>query len=63
MRAQRTFEAIVALLKDGRWHAPDDLRAATQFPHHWVEELRAEGLLDVEQTGGSVLVRLKASSG
>jgi len=63
VRAQRTFEAIVALLKDGCWHALDDLRSATQFPHQWVEELRAEGLLDIEQTGGSVLVRLKTSTG
>ena len=63
MKAQRTFEAIVALLKDGCWHALDDLRAATQFPQHWVEELRAEGLLDVEQREGSVLVRLKGSTG
>ena len=59
-RPQRTYEAIVRLLRDGAWHAFEDLRAVTQFPCEWVDELDAEGVVDVERSAGEVvLVRLR----
>ena len=57
-RTQRTFKAIVELLRDGAWHEMDDLKAAATYPKQWVDELRAEGLLDVRE-GMVTMVRLK----
>jgi hypothetical protein len=45
-----TFDAVIAVLRDGAWHSIDDLREATRFPEDWVDELRAEGLLDVDES-------------
>jgi hypothetical protein len=56
--SQRTFDAIQALLRDGAWHGLDDLKAATNYPAEWVEELEAEGLVDVNQ-GVVTMVRLR----
>jgi hypothetical protein len=47
------------LLRDGAWHSVDDLNEATRFPGDWVEELEAEGLVDVNQ-GLVTMVRLRA---
>ena len=58
MRPQRTFESIVRLLSDGAWHAVDDLRDVTSFPDEWVHELRAEGVVDVND-GVVTMVRLQ----
>ncbi len=52
----------MALLRDEAWHALDDLRAVTHFPSEWVEELRAEGILDVRRNERTVLVRLRATT-
>jgi hypothetical protein len=40
---------VMELLRDGAWHSVDDLNEATRFPGDWVEELEAEGLVDVNQ--------------
>ena len=60
-RGTPTFDALVALLRDGAWHTIDDLRAVTRFPADWVEELRAEGILDVRE-GIVTMVRLRSSA-
>jgi hypothetical protein len=57
-RTQRTFEAVVDVLRDGAWHTLEDVKAATQFPSQWVEELEAEGIVDVDD-GLVTLVRLR----
>jgi hypothetical protein len=54
----RTFNAVMELLRDGAWHTVDDLRAVARFPSDWVEELAAEGLVDVNQ-GLVPMVRLR----
>jgi hypothetical protein len=64
MREQRTFQAIVELLNDGRWHPSQDLAAVAAFPDEWLRELSAEGVLDVsEPAPDGTLVRLRSSSG
>jgi len=59
-RTQRTFEAVVSVLRDGAWHSLDDVKAATHFPAQWVDELAAEGIVDVDE-GLVTLVRLRPS--
>jgi uncharacterized protein YutE (UPF0331/DUF86 family) len=54
----RTFDAVVEVLRDGAWHAIEDLRAATRFPSDWVDELEAEGIVDVKE-GLVTMVRLR----
>lgn len=61
MKKRHTFERITEVLGDGSWHELDDLRAATSFPEAWVEELRAEGVVDTEVEDGTVRVRLATS--
>lgn len=58
MKPQPTFEAITNVLRDGSWHEIDELRAATHFPAEWVQELRAEGVVDTSEEGTSLRVRL-----
>lgn len=59
MRPQRTFEAITRVLDDGSWHEFDELREATHFPVEWVEQLRAEGVVEISDDGESLRVRLR----
>lgn len=59
-KSQRTFEAIVAVLRDGAWHTVEDIRAATRYPTDWVEELRSEGIVDVRE-GLVTMVRLRST--
>jgi len=56
-KPQRTFEAILEVLRDGAWHSLEDVSAATRYPGDWVTELRAEGVVEVEE-GLVTLVRL-----
>jgi hypothetical protein len=58
MRTQRTFKAIVDALRDGAWHEVADIEAATRYPGEWVDELRAEGVVEVRE-GIVTLVRLR----
>ena len=57
MRTQRTFNAIVEVLQDGAWHEVGDVGAATSYPTEWVDELLAEGVLEVRE-GIVTVVRL-----
>ena len=57
----QTFDAVLGVLRDGAWHTIDDLRAATRFPKDWVEELEAEGIVDVNN-GMVTMVRLRPST-
>ena len=38
-----TFDAITRMLKDGTWHALEDLRDVTSMPDEWVTELEPKG--------------------
>lgn len=48
-----TFPAVVELLRDGQWHADDELAAVTTFPQEWLKELEREGF-ELERQGESV---------
>lgn len=50
---QLTFPAVVELLRDGQWHAGDELAAVTTFPQEWLKELEREGF-ELERQGESV---------
>ena len=54
-----TFDAITRMLKDGTWHALEDLRDVTSMPDEWVTELEAEGLIETREQVRNVLVRLR----
>ena len=41
---EKTFPAVMEVLRDGRWHAPLDLSRVTMFPREWLAELEREGL-------------------
>jgi hypothetical protein len=54
----KTFESIVALLGDGEWHTPQELATTTRYPDQWIDELRRESLVEVEEQHGQTRVRL-----
>ena len=60
-RPQRRFEAIQTVLTDGAWHELEDLRDATSFPSEWVQELEAEGVVELQE-GLVTLVRLRTKA-
>ena len=49
----KTFPAVVELLRDGDWHGDLDLSAVTMFPHEWLAELEREGF-ELEREGDRV---------
>ena len=52
-----TYPAVVNLLRDGEWHADEELKAVTSFPDQWLQEVARE--YEVERCDGSPeLVRL-----
>jgi hypothetical protein len=60
-RTHHTFDSILDVLGDGAWHEVEDIGAATRYPGEWVEELRAEGVLEVRE-GVVTMVRLRADA-
>ncbi len=50
---EKTFPAVLQLLRDGRWHDREDLAAVTSFPNEWLEELERDGL-ELEREGERV---------
>lgn len=48
-----TFPALVGLLRDGQWHAGEELAAVTTFPDEWLAELQHEGF-ELERQGEAV---------
>jgi hypothetical protein len=50
---EKTFPAMVELLRDGDWHGDLDLSAVTMFPHEWLAELEREGF-ELEREGDRV---------
>jgi hypothetical protein len=54
-----TFERVVGLLSDGKWHHLRDLFAVSSYPREWISELDQRGLIEIERSPGDVQVRLK----
>jgi hypothetical protein len=55
----KTFDAIVELLRDRQWHTSDELGTKTRYPQQWIDQLRRESLLEIDDRQGQVLVRLR----
>ncbi|MDQ3066475.1 MAG: hypothetical protein M3R12_04900 [Actinomycetota bacterium] len=47
-----TFPAVIGLLRDGKWHADEELAAVTHFPQEWLAEVEREGF-ELERAGES----------
>jgi hypothetical protein len=58
----RTFDAIVELLGDGEWHTSQELAASTRYPDRWIDELRRESLVEVDEQDGHTRVRLAVAA-
>ncbi|HEY7179213.1 MAG TPA: hypothetical protein VH305_08565 [Gaiella sp.] len=56
----KTFDAILELLADRRWHTENELAERTRYPDHWIDELRRESALEIEERDGQTLIRLRA---
>ena len=54
-----TYPAVVGLLRDGEWHADEELTAVTLFPREWLQEVEREHPLE-RRAGSPELVRLVA---
>jgi hypothetical protein len=57
----RTFESIIELLADRRWHTENELAEKTRYPSHWIDELRRESLLETDERDGQIVVRLRTA--
>jgi hypothetical protein len=55
----RTFDSILELLADRRWHSQSEVAERTHYPSQWIDELSRESLLETDEQGGQVLVRLR----
>ena len=52
-----TYPAVVDLLRDGEWHADEELKTVTSFPQEWLQEVAREH--EIERNANSPeLVRL-----
>lgn len=56
-----TYERLLSVLGDGRWHSKRELDELTVFPEEWLRELRHDGHAVVEDDEGRVFVRLRES--
>ena len=56
-KRELTYPAVIDVLADGEWHADEDLREVTCFPHEWLKELEHERKLE-RRPGSPQLVRL-----
>jgi hypothetical protein len=59
---QSTFEAVLEVLGDGRWHTEKELAEVAYFPRRWVDELAASGYAVESRDVGELLVRLADDS-
>ena len=59
----RTFNSIVELLGDRRWHTADEVGRKTHYPREWIDALKHESLLDIEEHEGQLMVRLRTEAG
>jgi len=56
----QTYDRVMSVLSDGRWHTMDELREVSYFPERWIEELRRDGLEVVEDPQGGKLALVGA---
>ncbi len=57
--APTTFERVLELLRDGRWHTEQELGEVAHFPRRWIDELKASGYdVQTSEPDGIFLVRL-----
>ncbi len=54
----RTYDKIVELLIDGRWHSDDELAQVASFPEAWLEEVEREGGRIIRRASDAGYVRL-----
>jgi hypothetical protein len=44
----KTYQAIVRVLSDLRWHEVRELEQVTAFPHDWLAELKRDPTFEVD---------------
>jgi hypothetical protein len=44
----KTYDSIVRILSDLRWHKVDELEQVTHYPDHWLKELTHDPHIDVD---------------
>ena len=53
-----TFNAIVELLGDRRWHTASEVAERTRYPSEWITELQRESVIETGELDGELVVRL-----
>jgi hypothetical protein len=57
----KTYDSIVRILSDLRWHEVDELRPVTRYPEDWVRELTHDPGFDVDAHQGRLRLRVPAA--
>jgi hypothetical protein len=59
---QGTFDRVLEVLEDGKWHTEDELAEVSYFPREWVKELDVSGYPVTIVESGLVRLRLAESA-
>ena len=57
-----TYNAIVRILSDLRWHDVSELERVTGYPRDWLRELQHDRRFDVDAERGRLRLRLPSDS-
>ena len=56
----RTYDAIVGLLEDRRWHRASEVAEKTRYSSEWITELQRESVVETGELDGELVVRLRS---
>ena len=55
MTGMTTYERIMDVLADGKWHSIEELQKVSAYPYRWLEELRRDGLWVIEDEATGIV--------
>jgi len=58
----RTFNAIVELLEDRRWHTASEVARKTRYADEWIIALQQESVVETGELDGELAVRLRSDA-
>jgi hypothetical protein len=58
----RTFNTIVDLLEDRRWHPASEIARKTRYADEWIIALQRESIVETGESNGELVVRLRSDA-